>query len=53
VKFEKNASDTCALPSKAYGGEDMKKSSVFEWHKLFIESLHVEIMNDDIAHHFP
>jgi hypothetical protein len=20
---------------------------------LFIESLHVEIMNDDIAHHFP
>jgi hypothetical protein len=27
VKLEKNTSDTCALLSKAYGGEAMKKSS--------------------------
>jgi hypothetical protein len=29
VKLRKNASDTCALPSKAYGGEALKKSGVF------------------------
>jgi hypothetical protein len=35
IKLLKNASDTCTLLSKAYGGEDMKKSSVFDWHKRF------------------
>jgi hypothetical protein len=29
--------DTCALLSKAYGGEAMKKSSVFVWPKQFKE----------------
>jgi hypothetical protein len=33
VKSGKNASDTCIVLSKAYGGEAMKKSSVFEWYK--------------------
>jgi len=38
VKLEKNASDTCAMLSEAYGGEDKKKSSVFfESHKRFNE----------------
>jgi hypothetical protein len=35
VKLGKNASDTCALVSEDYGGEAMKKSSVFKWHKQF------------------
>jgi hypothetical protein len=35
VKLGKNASDTCAVLSKAFGGEAMKKSSVFECHKRF------------------
>jgi len=30
VKLGKNASDTCAMFSKVYGGEAMKKSIVFE-----------------------
>jgi len=33
VKLRKNASDTCEIPSDAYGAEAMKMSSVFEWHK--------------------
>jgi hypothetical protein len=37
VKLGKNASDTCAKLSKAFEGEAMKKSSVFEWHKQFKE----------------
>jgi hypothetical protein len=35
VKLGKNASDGCAVLSEAYGGEAMKKSSVFEWHTQF------------------
>jgi hypothetical protein len=38
--------------SEAYGVEATKKSSVFEWHKWFKESWHVEITNEDNAHHF-
>jgi hypothetical protein len=30
VKLGKNASDTCAMLSKSYGGEAMKKLSVSE-----------------------
>jgi hypothetical protein len=29
VKLGKNASDTCAVPSEAYGGDAMKKSRVW------------------------
>jgi hypothetical protein len=32
-EFGKNASDTCAMFSEAYGGEAMKKPSVSEWYK--------------------
>jgi hypothetical protein len=32
VKLGKNANDTCAMISKAYGAEVMIKPSVFEWH---------------------
>jgi hypothetical protein len=32
AKLGKNASDTCAVVSD-YGGEIVKKSSVFEWYK--------------------
>jgi hypothetical protein len=37
VKLGKNASNTCAVLSEAYGGEAMKKWSVSEWHKQFKE----------------
>jgi hypothetical protein len=37
MKVRKNASDTCAMLSEAYGGKAMKKSSVFEWYKRFKE----------------
>jgi hypothetical protein len=37
VKLGKYASNTCALLSKAYGEEAMKKSSVSEWHMWFEE----------------
>jgi uncharacterized metal-binding protein len=30
IKLGKNASDICAMLSKAYGGEAVKKSNVFE-----------------------
>jgi hypothetical protein len=39
VKLGKNASDTCAMLSKAYRGEAVRKSSVSEWHKWFKEDL--------------
>jgi hypothetical protein len=52
VKLGKNASDTCAELSEAYGGEALRQSSVFEWHKRFKESSHVEIANEDNAYHF-
>jgi hypothetical protein len=35
VKLGKNASNTCAMLPEAYGGEDMKISSVSDWHKRF------------------
>jgi hypothetical protein len=35
VKLGKNTSDTCAVFSEAYGGEDTKKSRVSEWHNRF------------------
>jgi hypothetical protein len=38
MKLGKNASDTCAVLSEAYGGEATKKSSVSE-HKWFKEGL--------------
>jgi len=37
LKLRKNANDSCAMLSEAYGGEAMKNSSVFEWHKRFKE----------------
>jgi hypothetical protein len=37
--------------SEAYGGEAMKKSSVFEWHKM-VQKKYVEITNEDTPHHF-
>jgi hypothetical protein len=30
-------SDTYAMLSETYGGEDMTKLSIFEWHELFKE----------------
>jgi hypothetical protein len=51
VKLGKNARGICAMFSEAYGGDDMKKSSVFEWHKWFKDSLHVNITNEDNAHY--
>jgi hypothetical protein len=43
VKLGKNTSDTFALLSEADGGEAMKMSCAFEWHKWFKKSSHVEI----------
>jgi hypothetical protein len=37
VKLEKDASDTFAMLSEAYGGEDMKKLGVSRCHKRFKE----------------
>jgi hypothetical protein len=41
----KNASDTCAVLSEAYGEEAMIKASVFEWHTQFKEGC--ENVEDD------
>jgi hypothetical protein len=51
VKLGKNATDTFKMLSEAYRGEGMEKSSVFECHKRFRESSHVEITNEDNAYH--
>jgi len=37
AKLVRNANDTCAMLSEAYGRDAMKKSSVFEWHIPFKE----------------
>jgi hypothetical protein len=42
VKLGRNATDTCAVLSRTYGREAMKKS---EWHKQFEECY--ENMEDD------
>jgi len=47
VKLWTNANDTFVMLSGAYGGEDIKQSSVFEWYKWFKESSHIEITNGD------
>jgi hypothetical protein len=52
VRLENNENVTCTMPSEAYGGETMKKWSVFEEHKRFRDSSHVEITRKDNVHHF-
>jgi hypothetical protein len=52
VKLGKNASDTCALLSKAYGGETVKKSIVFERHKWFKDGCNNMEDDGDNAHNF-
>jgi hypothetical protein len=37
VKFGNNTRATCTILFEAYGGEDMKMSSVSEWNKWFKE----------------
>jgi hypothetical protein len=46
VKLGRTASDTCTVLFEAYGGEAMKNSSVFEWHKWFREG-HENMDNDE------
>jgi hypothetical protein len=41
VKLGKNVHGTCAVLSEPYGGEAMKKSGVFEWHKQFKEGYEI------------
>jgi len=45
VKIGKSASETLALLTVAYGEYDVKKSSVFEWHRRFKEGR--EYVQDD------
>jgi hypothetical protein len=52
VKLGNNAIDTCAMFSEVYGGEAMKKSNVFEWHKQLKESSNVKIINIKGIVHF-
>jgi hypothetical protein len=52
VECGKDASDSCAMLSEAYKRGTMDKSNVFQWHKRFRESAHVEITSEDNAHHF-
>jgi hypothetical protein len=47
VKLGVNASDTYVMLSEAYGGEAMKKSSVFEWFKRFKEGLE-NVTNENV-----
>jgi hypothetical protein len=37
VKIGKYANDTCAMLSEAYEREDVKRSRIFDSHKLFKE----------------
>jgi hypothetical protein len=37
AKLGKSASENLQMLTEAYGADDMKKSSVFEWHKKFKE----------------
>jgi len=48
------ACDTCAMLSDDCELETMRKWNVFQWQKkkLFEESSHVEITNEDDSHHF-
>jgi len=50
MKLRKNASDTCAVLSEAYGGEAKKKSSVFDWHKWLKEG-HKNVEDDERSSH--
>jgi len=43
VELGNNASDTCTIIYEAYGGEAMKRSRVFEWHKQFKDSSQFKI----------
>jgi hypothetical protein len=46
VKLGNNARDTCAVLTEDYGGDTVKQSSVFEWHKQFKEGH--KNMEDDV-----
>jgi hypothetical protein len=43
VKLGNNANDICAMFSKAYGIEAMRKTNVSDWYKQLKESSHFEI----------
>jgi hypothetical protein len=38
--------------SDSYKEKATKNSNAFEWHKLYEESWHAEITNEDNVHHF-